>query len=82
MLSCTVSTRPGLQRTHERRQRKQPDAQRWLAEMEQAQAQLVELAAAYGNRELSMEEMRAARKPIEQRLSNARKQLTKVSRSR
>jgi site-specific DNA recombinase len=70
-----------LQRTLERKQRKQPDAQRWLSEMEQAQAQLVELAAAYGNRELSMDELRAARKPIEQRLTNARKQLTKVSRS-
>jgi site-specific DNA recombinase len=70
-----------LQRTLERKQRKQPDAQRWLSEMEQAQAQLVELAAAYGNRELSMNELRAARKPIEQRLTNARKQLTKVSRS-
>src|SRR4051794_30024303 len=70
-----------LQRTLERKQRKQPDAQRWLSEMEQAQAQLVELAAAYGNRELSMGELRAARKPIEQRLTNARKQLTKVSRS-
>ena len=70
-----------LQRTVERRQRKAPDAQRWLAEMEQAQAQLVELAAAYGNRELSMDELRAARKPIEQRLTNARKQLNKVSRS-
>jgi DNA invertase Pin-like site-specific DNA recombinase len=72
---------PGLQRTRERRQRRQPDAQRWLSEMEQAQAQLVELAEAYGNRELSMDQMRAARKPIEQRLNNARKQLTKVSRS-
>jgi site-specific DNA recombinase len=70
-----------LQRTLERKQRKQPDAQRWLSEMEQAQAQLVELAAAYGNRELSMEELRAARKPIEQRATNARKQLAKVSRS-
>jgi hypothetical protein len=70
-----------LQRTLERQQRKQPDAQRWLSEMEQAQAQLVELAAAYGNRELSMDEMRAARKPIEQRVTNARKQLNKVSRS-
>jgi site-specific DNA recombinase len=70
-----------LQRTLERRQRKQPDAQRWLSEMEQAQEQLIELAAAYGNRELSMNELRAARKPIEQRLTNARKQLTKVSRS-
>jgi len=70
-----------LQRTLERRQRKAPDAQRWLSEMEQAQAQLVELAAAYGNREISMDELRAARKPIEQRLTNARKQLAKVSRS-
>jgi site-specific DNA recombinase len=70
-----------LQRTLERRQRKAPDAQRWLAETEQAQEQLVELAAAYGNRELSMDELRAARKPIEQRLTNARKQLNKVSRS-
>ena len=70
-----------LQRALERRQRKEPDAQRWLEEAEQAQAQLVELAAAYGNRELSMDELRAARKPIEQRLTDARKQLGKVSRS-
>ena len=33
------------------------------------------VAGRYGNRDLSMEGMRAARKPIEQRLSNARKQL-------
>ncbi|HEY7934280.1 MAG TPA: recombinase family protein [Solirubrobacteraceae bacterium] len=70
-----------LQRALERRTREAPDAQRWLSEMEQAQAQLVELAAAYGNREISMDELRAARKPIEQRLTNARKQLGKVSRS-
>jgi site-specific DNA recombinase len=70
-----------LQRTLERQQRKAPDAQRWLSEMEQAQTQLVELATEYGNRALSMDEMRAARKPIEQRLTNARKQLNKVSRS-
>jgi site-specific DNA recombinase len=70
-----------LQRALEQRQRKAPDAQRWLSEMEQAQAQLVELATAYGNRELTMDELRAARKPIEQRLSSARKQLGKVSRS-
>ena len=70
-----------LQRVIERRQRRAPDAQRWLSEMEQAQAQQVELAAAYGNREISMDELRAARKPIEQRLTNARKQLGKLSRS-
>jgi len=70
-----------LQRALERRQRKAPDAQRWLSELEQAQAQQVELAAAYGNREISMDELRAARKPIEARLTNARKQLAKLSRS-
>jgi hypothetical protein len=70
-----------LQRTIERRQRKAPDAQRWLSELEQAQAQLVELADAYGNREITMDELRAARKPIEQRITEARKQLAKVSRT-
>ena len=53
-----------------------PDAQRWLAEMEQAQAQLDELAAAYGQpRALDAANGTAARKPIEQRLTTARKQL-------
>jgi site-specific DNA recombinase len=70
-----------LQRTLERRQRKAPDAQRWLSELEQAQAQQVELAAAYGNREISMDELRAARRPIEDRVTTARKQLAKLSRS-
>jgi hypothetical protein len=35
----------------------------------------------YGRREFSLQEWMAARKPIEQRLTNARKQLAKVSRS-
>ena len=67
--SCTASTRPSCSERSSGRSARQPDAQRWLAEMEQAQAQLVELAAAYGNREISMDEWRAARKPIEQRLT-------------
>ncbi|HEY8645902.1 MAG TPA: zinc ribbon domain-containing protein [Gaiellaceae bacterium] len=70
-----------LQRTMERRQRKAPDAQRWWKEAEAAQAHLEELATAYGQREISMDEWKAARKPIEQRLSSARKQLAKMSRS-
>ena len=70
-----------LQQALERRQRQAPDAQRWLTEIEQAQAQDAELGAAYGNREISMEVLRAARKPIEKRLSDARKQLAKLSRS-
>jgi DNA invertase Pin-like site-specific DNA recombinase len=72
---------PELKRSQERQQREAPDAQRWLQEMEAAQAQLVELATAYGQREISMDELRAARKPIEQRLTAARKQLAKVSRT-
>jgi len=70
-----------LQRTIERRHRKAPDAQRWLAEMEQAQSKLAELAEMYGQGECTIVEWKAARKPIEQRLTDARKQLAKVSRS-
>ena len=70
-----------LQRAIERRERRAPDAQRWWQEAEAAQAQLQELATAYGQREISMDEWKAARKPIEQRLSGARRQLAKVSRS-
>jgi site-specific DNA recombinase len=70
-----------LKRSQERQQRSAPDAQRWLAEMESAQAQLVELATAYGQRQISMDELRAARAPIEQRQTAARKQLAKVSRT-
>ena len=70
-----------LQRAIERRQRKAPDAQRWWQEAEAAQAHLQELATAYGQREISMDEWKAARKPIEQRLSAARRQLAKVSRT-
>lgn len=70
-----------LKRAQEQRQRETPDAQRWLAEMESAEAQMVELATAYGNRELTLAELKAARAPIEQRLTAARKQLERVSRS-
>ena len=70
-----------LRRSQEKRQRSAPEAKRWLDEIEATQAQQIELAAAYGNREISMEELRAARAPIEQRLTHARKQLAKVSRT-
>ena len=70
-----------LQRAIERRQRSAPDAQRWWQEAEAAQAQLDELAAAYGQRRFSMQEWMAARTPIEQRLTAARRELAKVSRS-
>ncbi len=70
-----------LKRSQERRQREAPDAQRWLSEMEDAQQQLDELAAAYGQRQFSLQEWLSARKPIEQRMTTARKQLAKVSRT-
>jgi hypothetical protein len=68
-----------LQRAMERRQRSAPEAERWWKEAEAAQVQLEELAAEYGSREITLGEWKAARKPIEQRLSTARKQLAKVT---
>jgi hypothetical protein len=68
-----------LQRAMERRQQRAPEAERWWQEAEAAQQQLEELADAYGQREITMNEWKAARKPIEQRLTAARKQLAKLS---
>jgi site-specific DNA recombinase len=58
-----------------------PDWGRWQEEADQAAGQLEELAAAYGEREITMAEWRAAREPIEKRLTAARKQLAKTSRT-
>jgi DNA invertase Pin-like site-specific DNA recombinase len=68
-----------LQRAMERRQQRAPEAQQWLEEVDAAQKQLDELADAYGQREITMSEWKAARKPIEQRATAARKQLAKVT---
>jgi DNA invertase Pin-like site-specific DNA recombinase len=68
-----------LQRARERRQQQAPEAERWLAEVGAAEEQLEELAAAYGQREITMGEWKAARQPIEQRLSAARKQLARAT---
>jgi len=58
-----------------------PDAERFQSEVEQARAQLDELAETYGKRVISVSEWLAARRPIEQRLAAATKQLAKLSRS-
>jgi site-specific DNA recombinase len=58
-----------------------PDLQRWYEQLEADQAQLQELADAWGERELSMNEWRAAKTPIELRMTAARKQLSRASRS-
>ncbi|MSO95523.1 MAG: recombinase family protein [Thermoleophilia bacterium] len=62
-------------------QRSQPDAERYQREADEAQAQLAELADAYGNKAIGMAEWLAARKPIEARLTLARKQLAKATRT-
>lgn len=59
----------------------EPDGQRWYEQLEADQAQLEELAAAYGSKEITMAEWRKARAPIEQRITAARKQLAKTSRT-
>jgi hypothetical protein len=69
-VAATVAGRP-----------KQPDAQRWYEQLEQDQAQLEQLATAHGEKQISFQEWLAARKPIEQRITTARKQLAKVTRA-
>src|SRR4051794_32253140 len=46
-----------------------PDVQRWYEQLDADKAQLEELAAAYGSKEITMAEWRAARTPIEERLT-------------
>ena len=58
-----------------------PDAARFRADVEQAQAQLSELGEAYANKQIGMPELIAARKLIEARLDSARKQLAKLTRT-
>jgi hypothetical protein len=70
-----------LERALRRKQKGAPETQRWWQEAEAAQTQLDELAAMYGERQFSLSEWMAARKPVEQRLTSARRQLAKVSRS-
>ena len=57
-----------------------PDVEAMQAEIDQAQEQLEQLAGMYGRREIALTEWSAARAPVERRLSNARKELSRVSR--
>jgi site-specific DNA recombinase len=72
---------PELHAALEGRQQSQPESERWWAEADAAQAQLDELATAYGEQQITLKEWLAARKPIEQRLTTARKRLAKTARS-
>ena len=57
------------------------DGEAWQAEIEQSQAQLDELAGLYGRREIGLSEWSAARAPIEQRVTDARKRLSRLNRT-
>jgi hypothetical protein len=59
----------------------EPDAERWQQEADAAQTKLEQLAADYGEGAIDRGEWKAAREPIEQRRSAARKQLAKASRT-
>jgi site-specific DNA recombinase len=58
-----------------------PDLQRFYDQVAADEAQLEELAEAWGRRELSMKEWSAAKAPIRERITSARKQLAKSSQS-
>jgi site-specific DNA recombinase len=58
-----------------------PDGAVWQAEIEQAEAQLAELAQLFGQQEISRQEWLAARPPIEQRLTVAKKRLAALNRT-
>ena len=69
-LAAAISGEPG-----------DPDAERWQAEIDQSREQLEELAAMYGRREIGLTEWQAARAPIEHRVTDAKKQLAKLTRT-
>ena len=58
-----------------------PDAERWQAEIDQARSQLDGLATMHGEGEISLSEWRAARTPIERRVTDAKKQLGRLTRT-
>src|SRR4051812_1526374 len=57
-----------------------PDLQPLYEQLDADAAQLEELAAAYGQRLLTMPELLAARKPIEQRVTATRRRLSRLTR--
>ena len=57
-----------------------PDAERVQAEVDSEQAQLDELAEAYGQCAIGLSEWLAARKPIEERLTIAKRKLARLGR--
>jgi site-specific DNA recombinase len=58
-----------------------PDVGAMQVEIDQSQEQLEQLAAMYGRREIALQEWSAARAPIEKRLTDARRRLSRLSRT-
>ena len=59
--------------------RADPDGEAMNAEVDQSQHQLNELAGMYGRREIGLQEWKTAREPIEQRLTDARRRLSRLT---
>ena len=57
-----------------------PDSERWQAEIDQSRADLDALAGMYGRREIGLTEWQAARTPIEHRVTDAKKHLSRLGR--
>jgi hypothetical protein len=57
-----------------------PDVQPLYEQLDAEKARLEELAAAYGRKEFTMAEWKAAGTPVERRMTAARKQLSRVTR--
>jgi hypothetical protein len=64
-----------------RAQADEPEADRWQREADTAQAKLDELAAAWSADEITRNEWRVARTNLDERLSTARRQLSKITRT-
>jgi site-specific DNA recombinase len=62
-----------------RAQADQPEAERWQHEADTAQAKLDELALAWSADEITRDEWRIARTALDQRLTAARRQLSKIT---
>jgi site-specific DNA recombinase len=58
-----------------------PDGERWRTQIDQADEQLQELARAYADQTITMREWLAARRPIEERATVAKKRLSTVNRT-
>jgi site-specific DNA recombinase len=58
-----------------------PDVERLQAQLEADQEQLRELGEAHGNKQISLQQMLAANRPIEARITETRRQLSRVRRT-